>query len=447
MKNKTKKIPNLSKRKTIKNKYQHTRIVEKDGWKVIEIHGTPFERGRQHGSLLYKELEKTQMKFPTIVKNDYPDLSYNEYLEKTTTIIEPIMKRDFPELYRELEGIQAGAMEKGVVVSITFLISLNAFLCMEEYFYPLSSQRQPKKLGHCSAFIAVGEYTKTGEIVMAHNSHDYLVSGLLLNIVIRVYPDKGIPFTMQTGAGLIWSSTDWFITKAGIIGSETTIGDISYKPQFGAPCFCRIRQAMQYGKTLDDYVSLLLKDNAGDYANSWLFGDIQSGEIMRFEIGKKIHSVKRTKSGVYYGMNSAFDNELREKETEDDDFDDIKTSSGNRNRRLYYLLREKYVGEIDVSVAKKIIGDHYDVNLGKQQMNDNGICNHTELVAPYDLFGATDGKITTSSMARKMEFLGISGSACGKRRINTDSFFKKHPNQSLWKNVLEDMGPHTWTKL
>jgi hypothetical protein len=68
---------------------------------------------------------------------------------------------------------------------------------------------------------------------------------------------------MQTSPCWIWSGTDFFITSKGIIGTETTIGGfIAYENNY--PIGYRIRQAMQYGNNLDDYINILLDGNSGD---------------------------------------------------------------------------------------------------------------------------------------------------------------------------------------
>ena len=44
------------------------------------------------------------------------------------------------------------------------------------------------------------------------------------NVIIDILPNEGHRILMQTSAGLIHSGTDFFITDAGLVGSETTIG-------------------------------------------------------------------------------------------------------------------------------------------------------------------------------------------------------------------------------
>ena len=92
---------------------------------------------------------------------------------------------------------------------------------------------------------------------------------------------------------------------------------IKEKPEFGLPYFCRIRECTQYGDSLEDYKRIMMRDNAGDYACGWLFGDTKSGEIMLLELGLHQVGCERTKNGVFYGSNGVHDDRLRDAETKD----------------------------------------------------------------------------------------------------------------------------------
>jgi len=442
IKNNQKTMKNKTEKRTI-SQYIHGKIIDKkDGWVIVNIYGEPYKRGFAHGFLLYKELKQVLQVLPFIVKEQL-EISMEEYMKKSNQLIKPIMKKEFREFYRELEGISDGAKSKKVNISTDFLIAWNAFLTLYSYYKDGSTER-------CSAFIACGNATEKGDIVMGHNTHSDFATGQILNIVLYVSPTDGYPFVMQTSAGFIASSSDWFLSSSGIIGCETTIANINYKPVFGTPYFCRIRKAMQYGKTMDDYTQILLEKNAGDYACSWLFGDIKKNEIMLFEIGLKIHSIQRTMNGVYYGMNSAIDDELRTKETKDTDFANIQSSSGSRNYRLNYLLKETYYRDINVQIGKKILADHYDVYLSKYILNSRGICKHCEEDAdykdPYYPYGCTDSKIVNSLMASKLSFMGRMGCACGNS-FKVKDFIEKHPKYKKWEQVLHDMPKEKWSMI
>ena len=445
-KNEITKTKNITK-KNIETKpiIRGTIIEEKEGWVVAHIFGEPYDRGFAHGYLLKNELKRVINTFPFIVKEQL-DVSLQKFINKSNKIIKPKIKKYFPEFYNELRGICDGANYGAIDISLDFLIAWNSLLSLYDVF--------SKKTERCSAFIACGNSTENGDIIMGHNTHSDFATGQLLNIVLYVTPTNGNSFVMQTSPGFIASSSDWFICSSGIIGCETTIGDTNYKPKFGTPYFCRIRQAMQYGKSLDDYVKIMMDKNAGDYACSWLLGDIKQNEIMLFELGLKEKHIQTTKNGVFYGMNSAIGENVRKNETNDKDYDNLFTSSGSRNARLNELLNEKYNGSINLDNSKKILSDHYDMFLKKNILNSRGICKHLELepepdkksTKPFYPFGCTDTKIVNSEMASKLSFLGKMGCGCGEP-FNVKKYIKEHPEYEHWANILVDRPNRKWLKI
>lgn len=415
-----------------------------EGWIIVEIYGNAYERGYAHGYLLYKQLHLLTTMLPFIIEKVL-NVTFKQYNSICNVNITPIVREKYSEYYDELRGISAGAHDHGVNISIDFLIAWNSYTSLDSYFNDGKHNRSREK---CSAFIATGKATKHGDIVLAHNTHQDFMSARLYNVMLYVTPDEGSSFVMQTAAGLIYSSIDWFISANGIVGAETTISGINYKPKFGSPIFCRMRKVMQYANTLDECVNILLTDNAGDYACGWLLGDTRTNEIMLFEMGLRHHSIKRTTDGVFYGMNSPINTELRETETENRDYYNTNTSIGNRRKRLDYLLHDKYYGNIDINVSKKILSDHYDYHKNKNIMNSHGICKHTELDGqfhePYALIGATDGKIVNTALINKMQFLARYGSSCGKRIFNKNKYLENHPEKNDYRNFIVDILPQKW---
>jgi hypothetical protein len=449
MKNKSKQNKtrqNKTKRKHNKTQKNHNKIT-KNGWTLVIIKGKSYERGFQHGSILFKELGEIKRFFPVYVREQMEFSSFKKYLKLSKSLI-PILKRECNEILQEMQGIVDGAVSKGIHITLEFIVGWNSIMSLWKshftHHHRKHSQHNHNK-ERCTSFIATGEVTETGEIVMAHNAHTYFMEGKFENIIMRIYPDKGHSFVMQTSPGLIWSMTDWFITDSGIIGCESTISDLTYDPKFGVPIFCRIRRVMQYAKTLDDCANFLQTNSAGDYACSWLFGNTKTNEIMLFEQGLKYHNIQKTKSGVFYVANSAIDPKLRMKETTDRTFYDPKTSTGARMLRLGQLLNIDYYGKINQENAKNIIADHYDVSIGKEVMNQLSICNHAELHEKHPApFGAIDGKVTTTTLAKQSKFYGRAGSSCG-RIFNKNEFLKKNPKFNIWREFLPEYTNQPWT--
>ena len=324
----------------------------------------------------------------------------------------------------------------------------------------------------CSAFMAVGNtYTAGGEIVCAHITFDNYMMGQFDNIIL--YIDTSTSTTskkpsynilMQTFAGGIFSSTDFFVTSANIVGTETTIGGF-HAFELHAPTCVRCRKAMQYSGTLDDYITHLRKDNSGDYANTWYIGhtkskDPETGktrpEIMRIELGLKYVNVEKKTDGYFIGFNACYDARIRNLECSNDGFFDIRRHSGARRVTINEKIKEHTEGEKRISVAEAqlIISDHYDLYLGKDNPCSRSICAHYDLdkreymsqenrPKPYQPKGAVDAKIGTSSMCDNMQFMARWGNACGTD-FKKDDFCDLRREWEYQRPFLEDRLKQPW---
>jgi len=213
---------------------------------------------------------------------------------------------------------------------------------------------------------------------------------------------------------------------------------------------------MQYGNTLDEYVDILLHENSGDYANAWLFGDINTNEILRIELGLKYHNVERTKNGFFIGFNSVYDAQIRNFEVVNSGFYDIRRHQGARYVRLSDLMDE-HKGKINIDIAKKIIADHYDVYLLKDNNpSSRTICSHYDLDAreymsqpdrpkPFSPHGALDGVVCDTKLAKKMTFIARYGNSCGIP-FNKNEFFKKHRQYERFMPYIKDRPSVPWTE-
>lgn len=515
-KNKTKLLRKRN-RKQIHRHVVHVKNGSKyelNGWKCITIKGAPFARGYAHGQLMKAEIEevRTMLKFSLYEDFGRP---FEVFIEMSNDFFKPQIKTNFPELYEEIEGIAKGSNQSidfivmwNCFVSLDYLYtSLSQVLearndkalnekyeklmdinveALKTWSYgssqlskisgegggsrpetgttgakhteqiKMSIRGNPKSGGaddRCSAFIAVGSYTKDGKIVCAHNTFDNFIDGQFFNVVITILPSKGHRMMFQSAPGYIFSGTDFFTCSSGIFGTETTLGGFNAYENKDPIC-CRIRQAMQYGNTLDDYVAYLIKNNSGDYASTWYFGDTNTNEIMRIELGLKYTPVSRTKNGYFIGFNAAYDPRIRNLESSNSGYDDIRRHQGARRVRLEQLMR-KHKGAIDETLAKQIISDHYDVYLNKVNLCSRTVCSHYELddrafmsqadrPKPFAPRGAVDGKVISSGLAREMKFMGIWGSSCGTP-FYKDAFCERNLQWESLKPYLHDRVSQSWT--
>ena len=463
----------------------HGSRVDIGGWIKIMISGDAYERGYAHGSLLRNEIAEFLKMYEFYIPYLH-GMPLDYFVQLTADFIMPNIRKHYNEFFQEMRGIAAGAN-----LPVDRIVFLNCSISMPYLYDNLESVLASKRAtdqnirnrsrytsalrarpsatatgkatavqrqgadDRCSAFIATGSYTKDGGIVCAHNSFDAYIEGQHGNIILEIKPKHGFAMTMQSFPGYIFSCTDFFVTSAGIIGTETTIGGFN-KYENKDPICCRIRQCMQYGRTMDDYVATLLHRNSGDYANAWLFGDINTGEIMRFELGLEYYSVNRTRDGAFIGCNTVEDPRIRNLECEPHTyFDDTRHSRGARKVRLTELM-ETHRGKIDTVVAAKIIADHYDTYLKKTVMSDRGICKHSETddasitpdprARPFDLRGAFDGAVTDSKNARNMSMFLRFGSSCGTP-FKAAEFCKQHAQWAHMLPYLKDRPKQPWIKV
>jgi hypothetical protein len=429
---------------------------EKNGWNFISVKGKPKERGYAYGYLCASMFNEIQKMLDFFIYESY-GISWHEMIKLANDDFKEMTKEKFEELYEEMEGIAEGCVAGGCKTTVDEIICWN-FYCSIPYWVSTHFGEHVSREGgskdRCSAFMAVGDWTEDGKIVVAHNSFSDFIDGQWSNIILDMQPDKGNRFIMQASPCWIWSGTDFFVTSKGIVGTETTIGGFfPYEKNY--PIGYRIRTAMQYGNTLDDYASILLDGNSGDYANSWLFGDTNTNEIMRIELGLKYHNIEKTKNGFFIGFNAPYDERIRNLEVRDSGFYDIRRHQGARYVRLSDLMDE-YKGKLNVEVAKKIISDHYDVYLLK---DDNPcsrtICSHYNLDAreymsqatrpkPFAPHGAVDGTVSDSNLIKKMSFEGRFGSSCGIPFVVAD-YCKKHRQYEKFCPYLKDRPSEPWT--
>jgi hypothetical protein len=427
---------------------------DRAGWVYVHLEGGPGEIGYQHGYLLAPEIaaafEAVKLSNTHATKRDW------EFFRKASReMLWPKIDREYQE---ELQGIADGLKARGVAMDVDDVVALNAFCELPDYYVPWLNAREkvanaPRLAapGNCSAFVATGSYTKGGQIVMAHNAWIGFLTGEHWRIVFDIVPKTGYRLFMDGYPGIIASNDDFGMNSAGLMVTETTISQFAGWDPNGKPEFMRARKAMQYASSIDDYVRIMLDGNNGGLANDWLLGDRKTSEIAQFELGLKHYGLWRTKDGYFVGSNFARDPQVLAEETKFDP-SNAETSPNARRARAEMLMKENK-GKIDVALAEKFLGDHYDSFLKKEQADERALCGHAEDSArgepiwewgPYYPGGAVQGKAMDSHMAQAMSFRARYGHPCGADFL-TEPFLKAHPEYAWQAPLLHDMKAGPWT--
>jgi len=423
---------------------------EKNGWIYIHIEGKPEERGFQHGYLLSNEIKEAIYKLS--VKWKYQSAMEWEWLVKKAHDI--LTTKVDEENLAEIDGMVEGMKATGVSTTRDEIVALNGYMELIWYWWPtvkdsFNTNSPPPKKEACSSFIATGSMTADGKIVLGHNSM-VGYEDPFCNIILDILPEKGHRILMQAFTGFIHSGTDFFVTDAGLVGSETTIGGFYPFDPNGAPEFSRMRHATQYANSIDEWCEMMKKENNGGYANAWLLGDINTNEIARLELGLKQLGFEKKKDGYFTGSNIAEDIKLLRFETKSEDTN-IKNSSIARRVRWKQLMKEN-AGKINLELAKNFESDHYDPYLKSSTPSQRMLCAHWELdpqlytgYLPFSPEGTLDGKVIDAKMAKQMSFVARWGSACGTA-FDAKKFLEEHPQFAWMSGILKDRPSQPWTE-
>ena len=423
---------------------------ERHGWVYLHVEGEPRERGFQHGYLLAPEIADGLRSTRAGWEHDSA-MPWSWLVERTAGMF---TNRIDAEDLAELGGIAEGMRAAGQATCLDELVAYNGIIELSDYWWPTELKKikdGPARAvkESCSAFIATGSMTRDGNVVLGHNTMmDY--SSPFPNVIEDIVPTRGHRILWQTQPGWIHSGMDFFITDAGLVGAETTIGSYEGFDTNGVPEFVRMRRATQDAGSVEQWCQIMRKGNNGGYANAWLVGDIHTREIARLELGLKQIGFEKKRDGYFVGSNVAEDRKLLVFETNSKETD-IRQSSVARRVRWKQLMKQ-YAGRIDLAAAKQFEADHYDSFHEKVQAGGRSLCGHFELDpdgfgswpgVPYACAGTVDAKVVDAAMAGKMSFSARWGSACG-RAFDARQYLAAHPQFDFLEGTLKSRSSQPW---
>ena len=433
-----------------------------NGWQHIRVKGTAYERGFQEGYTLVDEYKDAIRVYKYMIYETY-GMTYEWFAEQAVRL----HKDAIPERYmEELQGMADGLTAAGYPQTVDDIIAWNDNMEITQYWWPQNAGKimsrplmTTHRKEHCSSIVATGDATVDGKPYIGHESFDEFWAGQYFNVCkhVEVQEGEGYSFTMQAfGPCMLSSMTDFYVSASGLCVSETTLAGFDRYSEEGVPEFVRIRDAVQFAKTIDEFVERMNNGNNGGYANAWLIADHNTGEIARFEQGLEFTSLEKKTNGAFFGCNAVFDPRIRNLECKDNGFNDPRQQTGARRQRWMELI-DKYYGKIDVDVIKKMLADTYDVYLGYDNPSSRNICAHYDVDPqpyaddpnavwniPFYPAGSCDGKVAGPEEWAGLKMWGRYGRADGVE-FDAQAFMEQHP---LWKwmdGYLYDRPTQPWT--
>lgn len=293
------------------------------GWIVVHVEGEPYERGYQHGKLLAPEIADY---VKTLATARSPKAPADGWKAQRLLVDALFLRRYDREFLEEMKGIADGAAAGGAkfegrALDLIDIVALNSGIEVDflednlratptglegrRFREPPAARPAHKAPEHCSAFAAVGPATADGKIVFGHITMWGLYHVRHFNVWLDIRPAKGHRVLMQTFPGGVMSGLDYYINDAGILLAETTIRQTRFDIT-GSSLVSRVRQAIQYGSTIDDVVKTLQTANNGSYSNEWIMADTKRNEIALFELGTHKSRLWRSSRGEWFGGTEGF---------------------------------------------------------------------------------------------------------------------------------------------
>ena len=425
------------------------------GWTYVHLQGSPEQVGFQHGYLLAREIEDNVHVYQVEAVNEHQS-TWTFYRATAQSVFWPHIE---PEYQEEIKGIAEGLRAQGSKLDLWDVVALNAELEIGNYYLPTLNRGKKKANaakntapGKCSAFIATGSATTDGRIVIAHSNWSSYAEGERWRMVFDIAPAAGQHLIMDGLPGVITSQDDFGVNAAGLMITETTLPMAKGFDINGIPEFDRSRKAMQYATSIDEYADIMRKGNNGGYANSWLIGDRNSGEIAYLELGLRHTPLTRKKDGYFVSSNFSADPAVVKDDTPGFDPTDAESSMNARHIRALEFMKE-HNGKLDTALAEEYLSDHFDSYEQKADAGKRSLCGHEETSPvgekvwgdpPFDSGGAVTGKVTDSVLAGKMSFIGRAGHPCGES-FKAAPYLAAHPEFAWQKAILNDMIAGPWT--
>ena len=136
---------------------------------VIELKGTAYERGWQHGTQLKKEIAAVFTRWKQNMRSPNPDSLISAFLAATN--FEPATRKYVPAVLDELKGIAAGSGQSYADVF--------AFQLLDEFWVYLDAKRNEER-HHCSGIGVAAMAGRPAYIAQNMDVENYMQGGQVL---------------------------------------------------------------------------------------------------------------------------------------------------------------------------------------------------------------------------------------------------------------------------
>ncbi len=318
-------------------------LMEKEGLRVAYFKGSPQEIGIQHGLLVVDDPESMQEAMQLLD----PASQARELGERIAWFFKdlyarfkfiPAFKRHIPDEYlQEMEGFIIGA-SRGEESNYHEIIMSNSYQDLE-----LAGPG-------CSAFAAWGEASRDGELYLGRNLDHLGMLPLADYQYLAFYqPEEGYPFAVHNYPSFVGTMSG--MNSQGIVitsnysparSEEVTID--------GLPYMIMIRQALQYGGSLEEVIEII-KETPRTVGLNLMIADAEANKAVVAEVTASRIQI-REKEDFIYASNMYRDPHLQQ-------FQDTGWHASTLRDNRFARLGDQLWGEMGIQEARDIMRDRF----------------------------------------------------------------------------------------
>ncbi len=345
-----------------------------DGIYVLYLEGSPYDMAYQHGALLREEIQQGEMFYlsgylhdqirhsviggmPLLVKLA-EDMMYAMYYD-------PIARQHPEEVKQALRGLSDGSgvpyrtlarvmthSDSGQTIAGTIYKDRTIYPALQSF----------SGWGGCTSFIAVGAATREGHVLFGRN-FDYPGAGWFdkYPVVAFCRPRSGQRYVMLTTAGLHTGGVTG-LNESGLSVSWNTAITSEVSPS-GIPVFSLADKILREAQSLDQ-ARALIKAHPPSCGFIVMVSSARENNGFAAELSHNQQVFLPLQDGTLAVANSYRSPQLRERELSATWSEAV--NSITRTKRIERLLREN-LGIIDPQKAAQFLGDHFDLNTGRER--------------------------------------------------------------------------------
>jgi isopenicillin-N N-acyltransferase-like protein len=343
-------------------------MEKRDGQYILQLSGTPYEIGYQHGALLRDEVNRGAARF-------YADVIYNgrkmpfslkiwllrKYLDWKVYI--PLQKHQPRNILEEIKGIADGS---GVPYDILFKANHHTGPSM--VLTPPFAKDNVKafeklgiKVGACSSFAAVGKAAAGGKTVVGRNT-DY--GGVTLwpkyQTLLFVRPADGYAHVKIGTAGIIlWNPG--MNTEGIVVCPHVMVYDDISPRGWSIPAFTD--EILRKAGTLKE-AEKIFHDNPRAVIGGYVIVSGKEKDAFAAELSTGKATIRRMEKDRIVMTNMAVSDEKRKIDITVQY--NIMEHCPGRYRRLMELIDKNY-GNVDPKLAAAFMGDHIQYTTGLER--------------------------------------------------------------------------------